>query len=269
MPITSTTVPIDADSTGNRWTITDENELARLVGIVLKCEFGHAEAILQNLVIAAPSYTPAETRNMKADVKKALTVKIDAATGKEERITPKLQRDGLLFEAISWIVARKHASPDTLLRDPHIGATTQGLDGLMIELNTAKNDVIATTVFEDKCTEDAGTTFANKTLPALKEHHIKHRKVLESATTMLRQEFKASTLNAMAAKTIGINIRKYRSSLTIDISEDNPTARQRIFKKYTELTGISQSARIGCTFITSNNMRDWFEAFAKKVILTL
>jgi hypothetical protein len=41
MPITCTTVPIDADSTGDSWHITDE--LARLVGLVARCEFGHAK----------------------------------------------------------------------------------------------------------------------------------------------------------------------------------------------------------------------------------
>ena len=269
MPITATTVPIDSNSIGDKWIINDEAELARLVGLVLKCEFGHAEAILQNIPVSTIMYTASQEASVKANVIKALTLVIDPLTGKETRNTKKWHRDGVLFETISWIVARKYSSPETLLRDPHIDPTTQGLDGLMIELNAAKDDVVATTVLEDKCTEKAEYTFSYVTMPALKKHHVEHRKVLESATSLLRQEFKAGALSAMAAKTIGMGVRKYRSSLTIEHSEDNTTDRQRVFKKYNELIGISQSARIGCTLLTGSDMRDWFEDFAQKVINSL
>lgn len=269
MPITSTIVPIDADSIGHRWVINDEDELARLVGLVAKCEFGHVEAILNGDTADAITYTTTQLTDIKLNTTKALTVPIDPATGKEEHATPKWHRDGFLFEAISWIVARKTSSPDALLRDPHIGSTTQGLDGLMIELNTTKDDITATTVFEDKCTNRAQYTFAYKTLPALKVHHQESRKVIESATTLLRQEFKAGALNAIAAKAIALSVRKYRSSLTILDTEDTQADRTRIFKGYDSLAGITQGDRLGCTLLTSNDIRDWFEKFAKKVISTL
>lgn len=269
MPITSTAVPIDSNSVGDSWIITDEDELARLVGLVLKCEFGHAEAILKNIRTSIIAYTPAEILQINNDIKVSLTLSIDPKTGKEMRDTKKWHRDGVLFEVISWIVARKHSPAEALLRDPHINATTQGLDGLMIELNTAKDDIVSTVVFEDKCTERAESTFSYKTLPALKEHHSKHRKVLESATTLLRQEFKADVLSTLAAKSISLGVRKYRSGLTIKRTEDNTADRQRIFNRYQELSGIGQAARIGCTLTTGIDIRDWFDAFAKKVINSL
>jgi hypothetical protein len=269
MPITSTIVPIDADSTGHRWVIINEGELARLVGLIAKAEFGHVETILNGDTADAITYTSAQVAEIKLNATKALTVPIDPTTGKEEHATLKWHRDGFLFEAISWIIARKNSSPNALLRDPHIGSTTQGLDGLMIELNAAKDDITATTVFEDKCTDRARYTFAYKTLPALKLHHKESRKIVEGATTLLRQEFKASALNAMAAKAIALSVRKYRSSLTILPTEDTQSDRTRIFKGYNSLAGITQADRLGCTLLTSNDVKDWFENFAKKVISTL
>jgi hypothetical protein len=268
MPITCTSVPIDADSTGDRWHITDEDELARLVSLVARCEFGHAESILNGDTADAIIYDAAQEAEIKQKSLNALTIPVDAA-GKELRGTAKWHRDGFLFEAISWIAARRSAAPHTLLRDPHIGATTQGLDGLMIELNAAKNDITATTVFEDKCTEDARHTFAYVTMPALKAHQLSSRKILESATTLLRQEFKAGTLNAMAAKAINMNVRKYRSSLTILPAEDSQPERERVFKGYNGLAGLNQAARLGCTLLTGNDIRDWFESFNQKVINSL
>jgi hypothetical protein len=41
----------------------------------------------------------------------------------------------LIFEAISWLAARQ-VYPGVLLKTPHVSATSQGLDGLMIELKT-------------------------------------------------------------------------------------------------------------------------------------
>lgn len=269
MPITSAIVPIDADSTGYCWIVTNESELAKLVGLIAKAEFGHVEAILNGDTVDVITYTPAQLAEIKLNVAKALTVPVDTTTGKEIHATPKWHRDGFLFEAISWIVARKDSSPDALLRDPHVNPTTQGLDGLMIELNGAKDDVTATIIFEDKCTKRAQYTFANKTLPALKLHHLESRKIIESATTLLRQEFKAGMVGAMAAKAVAISVRKYRASLTILPTENTQPERARIFNGYNGLTGITQADRLGCTLLTGNDVRDWFEGFAKKVISTL
>lgn len=269
MPITCTTVSIDADSTGDHWDITDEHELARLVGLVAICEFGHVETILSGDTADAIVYNAAQQAEIKQKAIAALTVPIDSATGKELRGTPKWHRDGFLFEAISWIAARVRGPQDALLRDPHIGATTQGLDGLMIELNPAKDDIIATTVFEDKCTEDARHTFAYVTMPALRKHHISSRKILESATSLLRYEFKRGVVNAMAAKAINLKVRRYRSSLTILPHENTQPERERVFKGYNELGGLTQVARLGCTLVTANDIRDWFEDFNKKVINSL
>ncbi|QPB24436.1 hypothetical protein [Rhizobium sp. 007] len=62
-------------------------------------------------------------------------------------------RDGFLFECISWIVARQSSSSRTFMKDPHIAATTQGLDGLAIEMDPTEPVMVGATIFEDKCTE--------------------------------------------------------------------------------------------------------------------
>ena len=56
---------------------------------------------------------------------------------------PRWQRDGFIFEAISWIAARQACGERALLEDPHVSATSQGLDGLMIELAGDKSEVVS------------------------------------------------------------------------------------------------------------------------------
>ena len=268
MPITSTTVPINSDCIGDRWEVNDEDYLAQLVGMVAKCEFGHAQSILNGITPIPATYPPDVEAAIKQEVITALTLG-KGADGKEIKNTAKVHRDGFLFEAISWIVARNNSSSDVLMRDPHINATTQGLDGLMIELNPAHDDVVKTTVMEDKCVEDPQYTFRYKTLPALQYYHANHRKVLESAGAMLRNAFPPETINSMAAKAIQLSIRNYRASLTIENLSDNQAGRNDIFDYYNRLTGLLQQNRIGCTFLTSDDVREWFEEFTKKVIAQL
>ncbi|MES2268767.1 MAG: hypothetical protein V4520_18530 [Bacteroidota bacterium] len=268
MPITYTTVDIDNDCVGNRWEIENENELAHLVGIVMKGEFAHAESILAGIDIAPMVYTPDLEDPIKQGVIDSLTVELDEH-GKEKRETPKWHRDGLLFEIISWIVARMANSPDVLIRDPHIAATTQGLDGLIIELNAAKDQVIQTVVFEDKCMENARDAFRYQTLPAFKAHHANGRQLIASATTLLRQAVPAALITTVAISAIKIDVRKYRSALPILAGEDNQVGRARIFSRYGTLSNIERAGRIGCTFVPEGDMREWFEQFASKVIKSL
>jgi len=268
MPITASTVPINDDCIGDNWLITDEDELARLVGLIAKAQAGHAECILRGIVPTAAVYSAAEEAEIRNDAIVAMTVAKDA-TGKETDSTAKYHRDGFLFEAISWIVARRQTAPETLVRDPHVYATTQGLDGLMIELNAARDTVIKTTVIEDKCTDNQKYIFNYRTLPVLQEYHASNRKVLESATTLLRQGVPLASLTVVAAQVTDKKLRAYRAGFPITTMQDDQASRAEIFARYGRIEHMAQTDRIGGTLITGANIRDWFEQFALKVIATL
>ena len=57
-----------------------------------------------------------------------------------------------MFEAISWIAARQCHGNNVFLKDPHVSATSQGLDGLMIEMGVNDKNFWVT-IFEDKCSD--------------------------------------------------------------------------------------------------------------------
>ena len=81
------------------------------------------------------------------------------AARKISLMPPVWRRDGLLFEAISWIAARQTATARTYLKDPHLSSTTQGLDGLMIELDEQGTALRRATIFEDKCSANPRQVF--------------------------------------------------------------------------------------------------------------
>lgn len=264
MPITSSIVEVSDDCVGNRWVIDDEDELASLVAFVTKAQAIHAQNILAGIVSEAIMFEPVQEQQIKQSAIDALTVPKDAA-GNEERGTAKWHRDGILFEAISWIVARKHF-PEALLRDPHISPTTQGLDGLMIVLSPDMEEVVSTIIFEDKCVDDPTDTFRYKTLPALLRFHVDSRKLLESASTILQTAIPVAKRPSMAAKSISSSVRGYRASFPIPPSMDNLPGRAGIFDRYNQIAGIAKERRIGGMFPATEDIRVWFEQFAIKVI---
>lgn len=182
-PLLTQGVPIDDHCVGHRWTAQDGTQLARLIAIIAMGRAAHAAHILNELLPAAPAFSDNDLRH---EAKARLTVQDDKKRPRTGY--PRWQRDGFIFEAISWISARQTLGQHALLKDPHVSATSQGLDGLMIELADDKSKVSRTTVFEDKCTDRPRETFVQKVIPAFLERHQNKRGVelVAAASVLLR-----------------------------------------------------------------------------------
>jgi hypothetical protein len=127
-PLLTKAVPIDDHCIGDRWSARDEAHLARLIAIIALGQAAYAGHILRDLLPAAPAFT---NDDLRREAKVRLTVQED---GEQPRTGyPRWQRDGSIFEAISWIAARQTHGERALLKDPHVSATSQGLDGLMYD----------------------------------------------------------------------------------------------------------------------------------------
>lgn len=101
-PLQTKAVLIDDHCTGDRWSAQDEPQLARLIAIIAMGQAAYAAHILKELLPATPAFTDDDLRR-EATVR--LTVQED---GKKPRTGyPQWQRDGFIFEVISWIAARQ------------------------------------------------------------------------------------------------------------------------------------------------------------------
>jgi hypothetical protein len=262
--LTSETVPIDGDCTGLRWRATNTSTLARLIAMMAMGQAAYAAHILGTLSPAGPKINTAQLR---AEAKIKLTVEEPA---KEPRGGyPRWQRDGLIFEAISWLVARQ-THPASLLKAPHVSATTQGLDGLMIELNSGKTGIARTTIFEDKCTDDPRKTFLGKVLPEFKKRHNNERsaEIISAAVALIQaaglDEVKATEF---AAAVTDPSLRHYRASFVIDV--DSEAERKKLFADYNRIVNVKAEQRIGATLVVPPKMRNWFDALANDALAYL
>src|ERR1041384_1855486 len=139
----------------------------------------------------------------------------------------------------------------------------------MIEVADDKSKVVMTTIFEDKCTDKPRETFVNKVMPALRERHQNKRsaELVASASLLLRiAGISEESAIKLAAAVMDRDQRSYRAAFALTEEHDSREGRQRLFKGYDELDGISAKQRIGAGLIVSGPLRDWFDALARRAI---
>ena len=259
--LTTEFVDIDPHCVGERWATSDEASLARLIALIAMGQDRYAGYILETLAPAEPKISNAALR---AEAKIKLTVQEPATSPRKGY--PRWQRDGFIFQAISWLAARK-AYPGVLLKPPHVSATTQGLDGLMIELKPDKTAVHRTTVFEDKCTDNPRSTFLSDVIPAFKARHKNERsaEIISLATSLIiATGIDEVTATEFAAAVTDQASRRYRAAFAVN--EDSQNERKKLFADYNKIDSINQDQRIGASFVVPMKMREWFDKLAKQSV---
>lgn len=267
LPLLCEDCAIDADSVGERWVPANVELLAALVAIVAMGQALQAANILKELQPALPAYSDVELRQ---EAKITLTVQEQPQTPRAGY--PRWQRDGFIFEAISWLAARQVHGENAFMKDPHVSSTTQGLDGLMIELSQDRTSVIRTTVFEDKCTEDPRSTFLQKVIPAFIDRHKNRRsaEIIAAASVLLRMAGVGNQAAAqLSAAVTDRSIRRYRAAFALTDKHDSVEQRAALFADYDRIENVQSWQRVGAGLHVPPELRDWFDDLAGKAVAYL
>lgn len=245
-----------------RWTINDEDYLAGIVAVVALGQASHAATLIAALEPMAPAFSNDLLRSVAIS-------KLEIQPGTQtEMVARRAHRDGLLFEVLSWIaLVENHVGDRYLVRDPHLGATTQGLDGLLLEMDPGLNEVVRTIIIEDKCSKNPRSTFQSKVLPAFKGHHSNERApdLVASASSLLGRLSDPTSAVKRAAAVLDISRRGYRAALALESGFDASDQRQDLFNGYDSLVGMDPANREGSGFVVGDDLRPWFEQFAGRV----
>ena len=263
-PLAMDSCPINDDCIGERWEVEDDEQLAGLIAIIAMGQIAQARHILSDLSPVRLAFT---TLELKSEAKIKLTVQ-------DKKQSPRIgypcwQRDGFMFEAISWIAARQVLGNTAYLMDPHLCTTSQGLDGLMLELSSDKTQILRTTIFEDKCTERPVSTFKNKVLPAFQKRHDNSRnaEIIAAATSLLGRAGIDDRIAAkLAAAVTDRSKRRYRAAFAVTSEFDNDCGRKKLFSGFNRIDNIGQNQRLGACLIVPPKLRIWFDKLAKEAI---
>jgi hypothetical protein len=259
-------VQVDSDSVGDRRTVQDIDRLAKLIALISMGQAMHAAKIINEL---APA-TPAITHDALILAAKQ-QLQINGTTDKQKNAS-RWRRDGFLFESISWIAARQQSSPRTYLKDPHIKSTTQGIDGLMIEMDADAPQMSRATIFEDKCSDNPRVMFRDDVMKSFAEHHNHARApelVSVAASLIAKSGVDETAAIEAAARVLDLAYRRYRAALAISAEDDSQKGRASLFAGYSKLTGIKPEQRMGATFVVDHDLRDWFDKLANKAMTAI
>src|ERR1700722_20044901 len=128
MPLNVPNFPAAPQCDGRQWAVLNEDKLATVVALVLIGRAKHAESVLvgtqQNVAFVA--------NVLKEQLRSQLQTPPGPLT---------FHRDGLLFEIISWVVARITGAPDEVISTPHLKSTQQGLDTIKIGFDPVARNV--------------------------------------------------------------------------------------------------------------------------------
>jgi len=264
LPLNTEECAIDDDCTGERWEVDNAKQLARLIAIIAMGQAAQASHILSTLQAATPAFTQTE---LSAEAKIRLTIQKKKQTPRTGY--PRWQRDGFIFEAISWIAARQVYGKSAYMKDPHVSATSQGLDGLMLELSPDKTRIDRTTVFEDKCTDDPIATFKQKVIPAFRDRHENKRsaEIIAAATALLSKAgIDDGAAAQLAAAVTDRTKRRYRAAFAVTTDLDSEDGRKELFAGYNQISDIEQAQRLGACLVIPPELRDWFDQLAGQAI---
>ena len=238
---------------GSDWSITDEDELAKLVARVALGQYRHVLKVLNETKCIA--YIPTQC---------ALDGAIKTLTASDP--AKPWQRDGWLFQVISWIAANLQ-NPETLKSPPHIIHADKGFDGLHLCLDTSKENVVSVVVCEEKATDGPRGKITSQVWPEFRSLEIGRRdnELVSETTTLLALNGHLDPDKAVHA-ILWKQARAYRVSITIGDKEYSEDGRNALFKGYkTTVPGKNVEKRKAETFYQSN-LRKWMQRMAAKAI---
>jgi hypothetical protein len=236
---------------GNTWTVVDEDELARHIARVALGQSRHVQKILMG---SALTLQPTTTRNAADCAIELLTVQ-----GSDPS-----HRDGWMFQVISWVAAYK-ASPNGIIRAPHMIAADKGFDGLQLELDAAKK-VSAAIIFEDKATINPRETIRGDVWPEFTAFETgKSENVLTAEVSALLSTQPGIDPDIAIQNIIWKSARRYRISITVGDQHRDEEGRRQLFKGFDNVVGGKLNKRQGET-IYLPTLRQWMQSVAKKAI---
>jgi hypothetical protein len=248
MPIAVTPVQVSGIR-GFVWKICDEHELARLIARVYLGHARHVENILRRLRPSGSS--PPVSVSAAKSAKKLLAINTD-------------HRDGLLFQAISWIVAQREASKGSIIKLPHLIPAHKGFDGLQIDFG-AKQKMLGLVIFEDKATKNSRSTITNKVWPEFKKIEAGAREnELMHETTALLERASGVDVDKVIEEIVWQHLRRYRVSVTGEAAHDSITGFKGLFDGYDKVApgdDVKRRAAVLCF----KDVLLWMAAFANKV----
>ncbi len=239
---------------GTDWAVINEQEL---VEVVARVALGQARHFIE-VFKGTKSLAYAPTKAQKNGAIRLLTV-----TNPEYPY----QRDGWLFQVISWIAANVQDA-STLKTTPHIRHADKGYDGLHLKIDPSDNRVVSIVICEEKATGSPRKRITKDVWPEFKgfnEGKRDNELVAETATVLA--QYKHPDPEKAVHEILWHQARAYRVSITIGDKENSDAGRKNLFKGYQNAIPNGSVERRRAETLYQKDIRNWLEDIAQKAIM--
>lgn len=231
---------------GVEFKVTDDNQLAKAIALILTKEFGMARQLFGG--------TP-DTSGVGFSQRE-----IDDIIERRLKPTDLNHRDGLIFQMMMWLAASLDLEPGDYVSQPHAQAAFKGQDLIIVHM---KDDaVVAMTICEDKATKNPRHVITSEVWPEIKEYEAGGR--IDELRSAIIYVLGAAQIPPEKAQSLTRKIswegrRRYRVRVTVE------NARPPIlFKGFSDLvTGGKDMCRGEVALLP--DMRAWMSSLATKV----
>jgi hypothetical protein len=240
---------------GCSWHVDDDALLAEQIATVALGQFRHIERVIAGAQLGPPATVASATQ--------AAISMLTVQNGGDPS-----QRDGWMFQIMSWIAAH-YSSPGGLIRTPHLILAHKGFDGLQLELDAQQQLVTAAIIFEDKATSNPRDTIREEVWPEFSkiESGAKDHVLIAEVVGLLLTR-PAVDPDAAIKNVIWNRARRYRVSVTVSGTHATAAGRETLFRRYDAVVTGATARRRGETF-EAEDLRAWMEQLAEKVICSL
>lgn len=245
---------------GNRWEVDDLDLLVERVARVAMGQYRHVSRILDGLNVAAP-------KGSKVHAENAIQKMQVAKNGDS------WQRDGWIFQIISWIAASQQKAGKAILKPPHIFHAHKGFDGIQLEITEDGQSVIALIIFEDKATDNPRSTIREDVWPGIVSMEAGERvaELTHEAAGLLEAQqhvYPGMDIDGAVDRILWQDARRYRVSITTSNTHKKDHARAGLFADY-DTTAAGDALRRQAETMHFDDLRAWMADFAAKVIIKL
>jgi hypothetical protein len=258
------------------WGVAEDDAFVRTLARLYLRRPNHARKIILGLQPGAIGFGGSEVDNAiellrvrTDDIATALASadSVVAAKAEATRKSRLWQRDGLLFQHISW-VAGTLQFPAAAAKAPHVRVADKGFDGLFLEVGAAGFTRLV--VCEDKATENPRDTVTQSVWPELKDTEAggKDLELLDAVIALLDTIIDLDAREAVINNTIWAQHRQYRVAVTATAADQKAGSFDHIFDGYALRAPQAQTVRMGEVMLL-DDIRQRLQALADRVILQI
>jgi hypothetical protein len=178
------------------------------------------------------------------------------------------QRDGLLFQHLSWVAAHLKF-PGSHLSAPHVRKADKGFDGVMIRIEEGTTSLATVMLCEDKATIDPRSLVTQSVWEEIRKIEQGDKDLeIHDAVTALLGKIEGIDIE-MALKGVSWDkLRQYRVALTVPHAAAQANGYAHIFDGYDQVTGKEITSRIA-EYIALPDVRAFLDELARLVLSAL